>query len=346
MRFSIIIPVYNVEEFLPKCLDSALRQTFADYEIVAVNDGSTDSSMAILELYQKKNKALRVISQKNKGLGGARNTGIQHASGEYLVFLDSDDYIPDDMLEKLDGYLREYDLDILAFDCDMVDREGRVLQRATLSDYSEHFTKLTQKQFLLLEPTSCTKVYRRTLYTQQNIWFPERLWYEDFATVFRLAPSAKHIGYLKEPLYKYVQHDSSITHSRNTGRMMEIMTAFDSNIEYYKRIGLWDEFYDELEWNCILHVLYYSAFRLFGWGYHRREMERLYSYCENCFPHWKDNKYLQEKMELRDMMNLVVGHRCFQFYLNTGFNIRYIRPLSAWIKKHRGKESEHQGKSP
>ena len=108
MRFSVIIPVYNVEKFIGKCLDSVFKQTYSDYEIVAVNDGSTDSSLKILENYQINNPKLKIISQKNKGLGGARNTGISNAKGEFLIFLDSDDYIATNMLETLDYYLSEY----------------------------------------------------------------------------------------------------------------------------------------------------------------------------------------------------------------------------------------------
>ena len=340
MRFSIIIPVYNVEKFINKCLNSALQQTYTDYEIVAVNDGSTDSSKDILEYYQEKNAKLKVISQQNKGLGGARNTGIKNSKGEFLVFLDSDDYISIDMLEKVDSYLIKYALDILAFDCNLVDLNGNVMQCATMQEYSEKYTPLTRKQFLLLEPTSCTKVYRRTLFTDQHIMFPERLWYEDFATIFKLAPLAMNIGYLKEPLYYYVQQGTSITHSSNVNRMMEIEDAFNSNVEYYRKLDLWDEFYDELEWNCVLHVLYYSAFRLLGCGYHRKKMEHLYAYSKLYFPDWKNNKYVKDKKETRDRMNLIVEHHYFAFYLKTGFCKKYVNPLSQKIKKLRGKQYE------
>ena len=333
MRFSVIIPVYNVEKFLKKCLDSVFKQTYSDYEILAVNDGSTDSSKNILENYQKICSKLKVINQENKGLGGARNTGIKNASGEFLVFLDSDDYISFNMLEKIDMYLRKYQLDILAFDCNMVDLQGNILDCATIKKYSEKYTKLTPKQFLLLEPTSCTKVYRRILYTEHKITFPERLWYEDFATVFKLAPFVDNVGYLKEALYFYVQQDSSITHSTNIKRMMEIKTAFNSNIEYYKKLNVWNEFYDELEWNCILHVLYYSAFRLFKCGYNKKEMKSLIAYTDSIFPNWKNNKYLMKELKSRDMMDLVVENKYFKFYLKTGFCIKYISPFLENMKK-------------
>ena len=105
MRFSVIIPVYNVESFLERCIESVLSQDYEDYEIIAVDDGSKDSSLEILKSYERKTNKIHIISQENKGLGGARNTGIVCAKGDYLVFLDSDDYIKTDMLSSLNSVL-------------------------------------------------------------------------------------------------------------------------------------------------------------------------------------------------------------------------------------------------
>lgn len=342
MRFSIIIPVYNVEKFLKKCLDSAFKQTFSDYEVVAVNDGSTDSSMKILKEYQIENPRLRIIDQENKGLGGARNTGIKSAKGEFLVFLDSDDYISANMLETLDYYLNKYELDILAFDCTLVNEKGDVLQVATNKEYTEHYTSLTDRQFLLLEPTSCVKIYKRLLYVAYDIYFPERLWYEDLATVFKLMPHARSIGYLKEPFYFYVQQSASITHSSNTNRMMEIQTALKSNIEYFKQIELWEKYYPELEWNATLHGIYYSALRLFGCGYNKKKMKQLYRFVDEYFPSWRKNKYLEERINTRYLMNEVVHRKYLAIYLKTGFCMKYFKPLYTWVGKMKGKWFEHK----
>lgn len=336
MRFSIIIPVYNVEQFLAKCLDSALQQSFDDYEIIAVNDGSTDHSRKILAEYECLHDKLSVIDQQNKGLGGARNTGIQHAAGEFVVFLDSDDYIIADTLRILDDYLQAFELDVLAFDCNMVNVSGDILQIATVADYSDEFTCLSGKQFLRLEPTACLKVYRRTLFCEHKIWFPERLWYEDLATVFKMVPYVNHAGYLKKPLYNYVQHGASITHSKNMKRMMEIVPAFESMWEYYEQQGFLKEFYDELEWNCILHVLYYSAFRFLESGYHRKAMKKMMEYCDMRFPGWEKNPYLEKEKKRRYLMELVVQRQFLKFYLQTGFFLRYISPQVSRIQRIRG----------
>lgn len=330
MRFSVIIPVYNVESFLERCIESVLSQDYEDYEIIAVDDGSKDSSLEILKSYERKTNKIHIISQENKGLGGARNTGIVCAKGDYLVFLDSDDYIKTDMLSSLNSVLIKENFDILAFDCVRVTNEGRVL-----NDNLTHagvLRYLTPKEFLLLEPTSCTKVYRRTLYTDNDIYFPEKLWYEDLATVFRLVPHIKKVGYLNEAFYFYVQQPQSITHSVNTERMMEITTAFDYIVDYFQTMGEFENYYNELEWNCVLHVLYYSAFRLLMCGYNKKKMKQLFLYSKRMFPDIENNNYVKQKMFEKDMMTLIIRRKYFTFYMKTGFRNACVSTLKN-IKK-------------
>lgn len=319
MKFSIIVPVYNVEKYLSHCMDSILNQDFDDYEIIAVDDESPDHSINILYEYQKKTDKLKIIRQKNKGLGGARNTGIQKAKGEYLIFVDSDDYISSKMLSSLNKYLIKESLDILAFDCERVTESGETIERVSVKDYQEQYTRLDAKQYLLFEPTSCVKTYKRTLYTDYGIEFPEKLWYEDLATTLKLSVYAKKIGYLKEVFYYYIQHPDSITHSTNTDRMMEIMTAYDNIVQFYRRNDKFEEFYPELEWNCALHVLYYSAFRLLMAGMNLKKMKQLYQYSKRIFPNLEKNEYVKKKMNQYHMMNLIMNKQYFKFYLKTGF---------------------------
>lgn len=332
MKFSIIVPVYNVERFLEKCLDSILNQDYSDYEIVAVNDGSQDNSANILERYKEKTDKLQVIYQENKGLGGARNTGIKNAKGEYLFFLDSDDYIDMYTLSTLTKYLEINNLDILAFDCMRVDENGNVFETVSVNEYKQEYTLLSKKEFLLFEPTSCTKIYRRELFVNNGIEFPERLWYEDLATIYKTVPFAKNIGYLKKAFYYYVQQSNSITHSVNTIRMLEIIKAFESEVHFYKQNNLFEKYYAELEWNCALHVLYYSAYRLLTCGYNKKEMQELYKYSKSLFPNIESNIYVLRKKKSRDLMELVMNRRYFLFYLKTGFMIKCVRVLKPIVK--------------
>ena len=100
-KVSVIVPVYNTEKYLPQCLDSIINQTFTDFECICINDGSTDNSLSILEEYAKKDSRIRIISQKNAGLSNVKNVGIKNATGIYITFIDSDDFVSLDYIEKL-----------------------------------------------------------------------------------------------------------------------------------------------------------------------------------------------------------------------------------------------------
>ena len=114
MRFSIVVPVYNVEKYIDRCMESLVSQSFRDYEIIVVDDESPDGSMDIVEAYAEANPGLiTMLHQKNTRQGGARNNGVRHAKGDYLVFVDSDDYVSRDMLQVMEGYLQEKRYDVL-----------------------------------------------------------------------------------------------------------------------------------------------------------------------------------------------------------------------------------------
>lgn len=334
MKFSVIVPVYNVEKFLAKCLDSILSQDFDDYEIIAVNDGSTDSSLEILNEYSKLTDKIKIIDQPNKGLGGARNTAIEIACGEFLVFVDSDDFISPKMLSTLSVYFDEFNLDILSFDLTPVYLyESTELPDIEPDCSTGDFNIIDIKSFLISEPTACAKAYRRTLYTENNIRFPERLWYEDLATVYRLVPFANKIGYLKKPLYYYVQQPNSITHSANTTRMMEIITAFNIVQSYFKEIGCFDEYYNELEWLCVKHVMYYSAHRFLTKGYYYKQMNCLYNFVRSNYPEFKDNKYVKEFMSSTYCLDLIINKHFFRFYYKECLRVKFLELLRRILHK-------------
>lgn len=303
--FSIIIPVYNTEKYIKKCLDSVINQGYEYFEAIVVNDGSTDASVKIVNQYLQ-DPRFRLISQENKGLGGARNTGICAAKGDYLVFLDSDDYISKDMLEALEDVIQKEKCDIVAFDAIGITVAGERIQYYGYSEYPASLNRITKEQLMVMEPTSCFKSYKRDLFTKNQIFFPEKLWYEDFATILRIALYAKNNVYIKKPLYYYVQQPNSITHSRYSERMLEIRTAFNLVKEYYENNNAFDLFHDELEWNCFLHLQYYSAFRLLSYGFHYRDITELSRYCKNVFPEYKTNKYILVRKSQYYLMKKVI----------------------------------------
>ena len=214
MLVSIIIPVYNVEKYIEKCLRSLLNQAFEEYEIIVVIDGSTDASEKIVRNFQKEDpKRIKIICQEKKGPGAARNAGIAAADGDYLLFVDSDDYISPNLMASAYGKAVETQSDIVAFDVIYVDENGKHLRRKS-AVYSDNESILKEPGRLLILPCLWNKLYKKSLFDKNNVSIPENiLMGEDLAVNAELLSSAQKITHLAEPLYFYVQR-SGVTFNR------------------------------------------------------------------------------------------------------------------------------------
>ena len=261
-KLSIVVPVYNVEKYLSKCLDSIIYPDLTDYEIIVVNDGSTDSSPAIAAEYERKYPSLiRLISTPNGGLGAARNVGLRTATGEYIVFLDSDDYLaPNAVSEMLDA-LRD-DFDIFLYDLVSVNEDGMEIGRIRGNGRAGSFTLEECPELLTESPCACNKIFRRELFNEAGIEFPSRVWYEDLRTVPKLYPGAKMIKYSGSAWYMYLQRSGSITNSADAVRNLEIIDAVDDLTEFYRERGLYDSYRDQLEYIAFHHAFLSSATRV------------------------------------------------------------------------------------
>jgi glycosyltransferase involved in cell wall biosynthesis len=206
---SVIVPVYNVEKYLRKCLDSLVNQTMKDIEIIIVNDGSTDKSQDIIDEYVSRYPdMIRSYIKENGGLGDARNYGLERAKGEYVGFVDSDDWVSTEMFKKMYSMLQTgYDIVM----CDMV----TVIDGFETGEISKSYRRKNfNEKELILNSTNpaiaCNKIYKKDLFN--IIRFPSG-WYEDIATTPIILSYADNVGYLEEPLYYYRQRKNSITAS-------------------------------------------------------------------------------------------------------------------------------------
>ncbi len=290
---SVIVPVYNVEKFLKKCLDSIVKQTFHDFEVIIVNDGSTDNSGVIAQQYVENYSNVRVITQKNGGLGAARNTGIRAAKGEYLLFVDSDDTIGENTLQVLTEAANRNGADLVIFDYMEEDVNGNTLKisRGCLQDNPDT-TLLSCPQLLLDWPSACNKLYCRKLFTNTDIYFPGRAWYEDFRTIPKILTSASHIEYVNEPFYHYLQRPGSIMHSVQVERNREILDAFEDLIYYFKEHKLYNTYHKELEFLAILHILVAASVRVLKADRKHPLLKTFQTYVKSNFPNYKQNFYL------------------------------------------------------
>lgn len=324
MKYSFIVPIYNVEKYLKKCIDSLLAQTYGSFEIILVDDGSTDSSGAIADEYAGKySEIIRVIHQSNTGQGGARNAGITVASGDYLFMVDSDDYVSENMLEILDGYLEKYNCDILIFNYIEVKKNGE--QQIQCLHKAASYTQITSEQFILELAAPWNKVFRASLFQKSDIRFPNRIYYEDLATNPCLALHAKQIGAIDTALYYYVQRESSTMHSRDTQRMTDVCKAMEIVLNYYKNCGQFEQYYQELEYLTVSHVLIATVQRMLQVKYEYKKIRGLEQFVEQHFCNYIDNPYIQEminKPEYRRVKR-IVEKKHLQLFI--GYALRKIK---------------------
>lgn len=247
MKLSIIVPVYNVEKYLAACVDSLLSQTMRDLEILLVDDGSTDSSGVIADAYAAKYPQLiRCLHVDNGGQGRARNLALPLARGEFLGFVDSDDWVRPDMYEKLCARAEKTGADIVA--CDFLER------------YDDGHEKLVPAAFqnhpLSFAGSCCNKIFRASL--AGGLRFPEGLWYEDFCFSAMLLIRAERTEYLPEPLYIYRRGQESTMHNNNAKKnldMLSIMDLLERELDARSRRG-------DFEFLLINHVLLDTISRL------------------------------------------------------------------------------------
>ena len=240
MLLSLIVPVYNVAEFLPKCMDSLLGQPCDSYEIILVDDGSTDGrSGALCDEYAAKYPELvRVIHQANGGLGAARNTGLEAARGEYLFFIDSDDWIAADALSRLETEIEKTRADIYVFTFRYVSDSGEMPAEPKPSGSAPGVRSLKSCPDLLLDPPGAwIHVCRRSLFLDTGVRFPGRVWYEDLCTTPKLLLEAKSVVQLEDALYYYYLRQGSIMRNSNLRRNLEILDALETVRSHFEEKG-------------------------------------------------------------------------------------------------------------
>ena len=212
---SFIVPVYNVELYVERCIKSILKQSYSKFEIVAVNDGSPDNSLSILEKLANMDARIKIVSQENQGLSAARNTGIKNASGDYLIFVDSDDTIESDMAEKMVNELQEKKYDLVCCGMNHINSRGRLLGKFKVKKTGDFKGGLkATKQFLsgeLFRPAAVNKLIRRHLITDNDCFFEPGIYFEDNLFIARLLYYSKEIVTINDCLYNYIRHESSIT---------------------------------------------------------------------------------------------------------------------------------------
>ncbi len=238
IKYSFIVPVYNTSKYLKKCLDSLAGQTFKSFEIIIVNDGSTDNSKNVISEYKKKYKNIKVVNQKNGGLSMARNNGVKEATGKYLIFIDSDDYVETNLLKEVDNEID--DSEVLRFQVITEDEDGGNVKAYNEEPFNEMkgydaFKYISEYHFV--EPAWCY-VYKTDYYLKNKFSFKKDVYHEDFGLIPYVIYKARKVKSIDYVGYHYVQRNGSIMN--NNDYKKTVKKAFDM-LEQYKTLRLFSK---------------------------------------------------------------------------------------------------------
>lgn len=234
---SIIVPVYNVEKYLPKCIESIIGQTFKDIEIILIDDGSIDSSGYICDEYSKKDSRIKVIHKENGGLSDARNAGLNVCSGKYIGFVDSDDYIENDMYEMLYNFLKIHDLDVAMCETYYIEinckRKCKYFAPKVLERKNEIIEEIFANKCGGSAIGVCNKLYKRKIL--EDIRFDKNKFYEDVFFSLKWIEKTRRFGRSSEGKYFYLQRENSINHQRKFYiGILHIIDAYSENLKTIK----------------------------------------------------------------------------------------------------------------
>lgn len=291
-RLSIVVPIYNVEQTLNRCIDSLINQTLKNIDIILVDDGSTDGSSVIAKQYSENfPNQIKYIRKDNGGLSSARNYGMEYVETEFVGFIDSDDYAD---LELYESMLKAVNDSTKIVECDFIweyDKKQKFdisPQYRTISDY-----------MVRGRVVAWNKIYKVDWLKETEVEFPEGLLYEDLNFFFKLLPHLKKIEeviVVKNRYIHYVQHEGTIT-SEHSLKLLQILESYSGVFEYYKSNNIFDLYRDELEYKFCRNIFCsfsIKALKVKGIKNRKIIFSKFWESVTNNFPNWKSNKYIKQ----------------------------------------------------
>lgn len=310
-KVSVIVPVYNTEPYLRRCLDALVNQTLEDIEIVVVNDGSTDHSLDILQEYEKRYPSkIKLLTKENGGQATARNMGIRCCTGEYIGFADSDDYVDTYMYEKMYSLAKQKDADLV--ECHyhyLQETEGKLIELKTRGNIREY--KNQKDMFIDPQVSPWNKLYRREALTESGITFPEGLIYEDTAFYIKTISAIKRTVYLDEHLVYYFLRGNSTMNANKSRKVADIFAVLQDILDYYRSHQLYEEYANELEYFCVKILLCSSLSRIgrvVDKDLENQLLDKTFAMIQENFPQYKNNPYFAGKIGIYiKMMNRTIS---------------------------------------
>ena len=309
-KLSIIVPIYNVEKYLEKCLETLVNQTLQEIQIILVNDGTKDNSGEIAKKYQQKYpEKIIYLEKENGGLSDARNYGIPHATGEYIAFLDSDDYVELSLYEEMYNVAKTENSDMV--ECDFIWEYPNKSKQDKGVLYEGKKERLEKVRVV-----AWNKLIKREILEKAQITFPKGYRYEDVEFTYKLIPYLEKVSFLKKPYIHYVQREGSIANSQNE-RTKEIFEVLEHVIEYYKEKGIYKEYKTQLEYIYTRYLLCSSLLRMVKIQDKKIKKDLLKQTWTNLntkFPNWKKNEILKKDKDGKNLYMKTVNKITYKIY--------------------------------
>ncbi len=300
LKLSIIVPVYNMarDGNLEYCMNSLVRQTLESMEIIAVDDASTDNSLEILQRFESEYPGrVRVIaSPENRKQGGAKNLGLQEAQGQYIGFMDADDWAVEDLYEKMVNLAIRTGADAVGTDLSRVYEHTMIpaeREACNFPDQTGIFDHETRKRYLLHPGPLVTKIYAREIFLGREFRFPEYMFYEDNATFVEIGMRIKHFEHIPEANLFYYQHADSTTHGSSFKKCQDRMEAMRIMMKYAKENGALDEYRDVIEYH-FSSLFYRNTLFSYMQNFHKKSsafVKQLGNEMISTFPNFRQNTY-------------------------------------------------------
>lgn len=310
-KVSVIVPFYNVEKYIEKCIKSLLNQTLDDIEIILVNDGSKDNSASIAKRYWQENtEKIVYLEKENGGLGDARNYGIPYAKGEYIAFIDSDDYVEKDMYKQMLKKAEEEHSDMVECDFWWEYSENDKKEDIGILYEGKHEALVNARV------VAWNKLIRKDIINKYDIKFPKRYRYEDVEFFYKLNPYLKKISFVKKPFIHYIQRSNSLSNLQNE-RTREIFYVLDNVINYYKENNLYDEYKEELEYVYTRYLLCSSFLRIvkiIDRKTRTKLLDETWEKLNTTFPNWKSNRILKSEKTCKNLYIRSVNKITYKIY--------------------------------
>lgn len=310
-KVSVIVPFYNVGQYIEKSLDSLVNQTLEDIEIILVNDGSQDNSDQKVKQYQQKYPhKIKCYEKQNGGLGDARNFGINYVTGEYIAFLDSDDYVEPTMYEEMYQMAKQEKADMV--ECDFWWEYPKKKREDIGTEYLNQKDMMEKARVVAWNKLIKTEIYQN----HPEARFSVGLRYEDAEGFYKILPYINKVAYVRKCFVHYIQRQGSISNTQNK-RNEDIFKVLDNVIDYYKQNNLYDEFKEQLEYIYARYLLCSSFLRIVKIKDKDIKKELLDKTWENLnsnFPNWKKNKILNEHKSMKNLYIKSVNSFTFKIY--------------------------------